>query len=156
LDTSEKYFTDVLQPEVQSYLDNPSSFRSAFNVARSLFHYHDWLYEDRRSDLERDFGKTFPNRGEFWGEVELDHQSHAFIRDFANASKHVRLTLRPSTSMTHIANTSLTVLRSGNTEINQRLFGGNMKMKDGDADVSFDFCVNHLFDYWQNLRSRLS
>jgi hypothetical protein len=62
LDTSEKYFDEILTPEVKSYFDSPSSFRSAFNVARSLFHYHEWLYEDRRLDLQKEFEKQFSNK----------------------------------------------------------------------------------------------
>jgi hypothetical protein len=155
LDTSEKYFTEILQPEVESYFANASSFRSAFNVARSLFHFHEWLYVDRLLDLESLYGRKFSSKGDFWGEVERAHQSHAFIRDFANASKHVRLTLKPSTSMTHIANTSLIVLKSNDTAIDPTVFGGSLKMKEGDTDVSFDYCVEHLFQYWEALRAKL-
>jgi hypothetical protein len=156
LDTSEKYFTEVLEPEVQSYLELPRSFRSAFNVARSLFHYHEWLYADRRADLERRYGRSFAKKGDFWGEVEAAHNAHAFIRDFANASKHVRLTIKPSTSMTHIANTSFTVLKSGNDNVDMNVFGGSLKMKDGNYDVSFDYCATQLFRYWKELRTNLS
>jgi hypothetical protein len=117
LDTSEKYFTEILKPEVQSFFANPSTFRTAFNVTRSLFHYHDWIYEDRRTALEAHFGKTLSKKGDFWAEVGAVHQAHGFIRDFTNASKHVRLTLRPSTSMTHIANTAIQVLKARSKSI---------------------------------------
>jgi hypothetical protein len=157
LDTSEKYFTDVLKPEYDSFFSAPASFRSAFNVARSLFHFHEWIYEDRKPELERHFGRTFANKGEFWGAVQSHHEAFGFIRDFANASKHVRLTLRPSTSMTHIANTAFQVLGWSSASRGTPRWGSqSLQMKDGAANVSFDYCVEEMFKYWTSLREQMA
>jgi hypothetical protein len=90
-------------------------------------------------------GKSFSSKGALWQYVESTDSRYGYIRDFANSSKHVRLTQTPSTDVHHIANTSFQVASSDSA------FGGGVKMKEHDTYVSFDECAEALFSYWQGL-----
>ena len=98
------FFAKIVKPNVDDYRNKPSEFRTAFNAATALFHFHEWLFEYKQAELEAKYSLRFSGKGDFWGYVGGLVPSSKFIRDLANASKHVKLTVRPSTSMTHIAN----------------------------------------------------
>jgi hypothetical protein len=51
LDTAKKYYAEVLKPQYDEFLSSPATFRNAFNLAGSLFHFHEWLYEDYKPQL---------------------------------------------------------------------------------------------------------
>jgi hypothetical protein len=48
LDSPGKYYAKVMKPGYDEFCASPSSFRTAFNLASSLFHFHEWLYEYSR------------------------------------------------------------------------------------------------------------
>jgi hypothetical protein len=156
LDTASKYYSELLRPEYQEFFSAAATLRSAFNLATNLFHYHEWLFDQHRSELEAHFGKPLLSHGAFWNEVENADRRFGFIRDLANASKHVRLTRRPSTSMTHVANTVLSVAAFDTAAFDRDAFDTpRVKMKDGSVDVQFDDCARALFDYWTNLSKKI-
>lgn len=39
------YFGQVLKPNKEAFLEAPSTFASALNLAASLYHFHEWLFE---------------------------------------------------------------------------------------------------------------
>jgi hypothetical protein len=105
LDDAKAFFELIVKTSVADFLSTPSQFRTAFNAVMALFPMHEWLYEYKRAELEAKYGQTFATKGNFWGHVQTLVPSAAFVRDLAKASKHARLTQRPSISMTHVANT---------------------------------------------------
>jgi hypothetical protein len=107
LDSASKYYSEVLKLEYDQFFAAPATLRSAFNLATGLFHFHEWLFEHHRKELEAHFGQIISCPAALWTEVEKMDNRFGFVRDLANSSKHVRLTRRPSTSMTHVANTFL-------------------------------------------------
>jgi hypothetical protein len=145
LDTATKYYSQILEPTHDEFFANPATLRSAFVLASALFHFHEWLFEHHKGALERHFGVTLGSAGTLWGEVENMDSRFGFIRDLANASKHVRLTKRPSTSMRHIANTTITVT---STVIDRAAI---ITLRDGAKDIDFDDCAQALFNYWTTL-----
>lgn len=153
LTDAKDFFVEVVDPSVSDFLSRPTTFRSAFSVVTALFHAHEWIYEFKRAEIEAHFGRAFASKGDFWGFVEKQVPQAAFIRDLANASKHVRLTIRPSTSMTHIANTSIQSVGFGGGSYGQSRYGGGptATMKDGSADISLDDCVSKLGVFWTGL-----
>jgi hypothetical protein len=80
-----------------------------------------------------------------------------FIRDVANASKHVKLDHSPSTSMTHVANVSIMTAGFGEGGFGEGRYGGaaELKIKDGSDDVSFDKCAQNMFQFWKTLITKL-
>jgi hypothetical protein len=153
LDSATKYYSEILKPAHDEFFANPATLRSAFILASALFHFHEWLFEYHKTALEGHLGATLGSKGALWSEVEKVDNRFAFIRDLANASKHVRLTKRPSTSMSHIANTTITV---ASTVIDQSSVStASVKMKDGANDIEFDDCARALFGYWTTLSGRI-
>jgi hypothetical protein len=91
-------------------------------------------------------------KGAFWQRVQTDEPKAAFIRDLANASKHVKLAIKPSTGMTHIANTFIQSSSYGTGGYGvARYSAPSVMMQDSTGDVSLDDCVNALYAYWKNL-----
>jgi hypothetical protein len=156
LDDAKAFFEQIVKPSVADYLGTPSQFRTAFNAVTALFHMHEWLYEYKRPELEAKYGQTFATQGSFWGHIQTLVPSAAFVRDLANASKHVRLTRHPSTSMTHVANTVIQSTGYGQLGYGQGRYGGrNTTIKDGSNDVLLDDCVQELMNFWEPLVAEL-
>lgn len=156
LHDAKAFFEQIVKPSVEEFLTTASQFRTAFNTATALFHLHEWLWEFKQAELEAKYGRTFASKGAFWGYVETLVPSSKYIRDLANASKHVRLTLKPSTSMTHIANTVIQTLGYGEGGYGMgRYSGENVMMKASGHEVSLDDCVMNLMALWQPLVAEL-
>jgi hypothetical protein len=156
LDSASKYYSEILKPEHDEFFAAPATLRSAFNFARSLFHFHDWLFDGHRAQLEAHFGTPLQSPGTFWAKVEKIDARFGFIRDLANASKHVRLTKKPSTSMTHVANTSLVVGVFSSTVFDPSVFDTTrVQMGDGQTEIQFDDCARALFRYWTDLSQKV-
>jgi hypothetical protein len=153
LSSASKYYSEILKPTYDDFFGNPATLRSAFILASVLFHFRDWLFEFHKTALEGHFGKMLDANWALWAEVEKVDTRFGFIRDLANASKHVRLTRHPSTSMTHIANTSITVVSS--VVDNSSAHTATVTMKDGSNDIDFDDCARALFGYWTTLATTI-
>jgi hypothetical protein len=133
LNSASKYYSEILKPTYDDFFGNPATLRSAFILASVLFHFRDWLFVFHKTALERHFGKTLKAEQALWAEVEKTGTRFGFIRDLANASKHVHLKHHPSTSTTHIANTSITVVSSVVDHSSTRT--ATVTMKDGSNDI---------------------
>jgi hypothetical protein len=79
-----------------------------------------------------------------------------FIRDVANASKHVKLE-HSSTSMTHVANVSIMTADYSSGSYGQGRYGGaaELKIREGSDVVSFDKCAENMFQFWESLIGKL-
>ena len=153
LANSKDYFDQVLRPNVDAFFNHVSTFSSAFNMASALFHFHEWLFQLDQAAIESLSGRAFSSPGDFWKHVESEVPEAAFVRDLANASKHVRLTIRPSTSMTHVANTVIQSAGYGEGGYGRGPYGGSgaVVLKDVTGDVYFDVCAKKLFAFWKTL-----
>jgi hypothetical protein len=159
LDSARKYYDWVLKPQYDDFFSKPAEFRHLINLASSLFHYHEWLFSDYSAQLhiELSVGQPVQTPGQFWAEVQATNANFGFIRDIANASKHVKLTRNPSTSMTHMANTTIQVATWDNAQWDQAKWDEPYATsKDGTSDVLFDTCANELFQYWDALINKLA
>ena len=108
---AEDYFLKVMKPNYDAYFGASSTFASAFNLATTLFHFHEWLFDQYKPQLEQNFNITFAGKGQFWQAIQGTNANFGYIRDVTNASKHVTIGgsrfAPPSTGMTHIANTHI-------------------------------------------------
>jgi hypothetical protein len=161
LNGAEDYFFQVINPNKEAFLSHPSTFSTALNFATSLFHFHEWLYEYFRPELEVQFGQTLSSPGVLWGLVEQAGQNFGYIRDITNASKHVAIgqgNHKASTGMSHIANTHIVSTGYGMGGYGQGRYGGapSVVFDDGGAQISFDQCAADLFEYWKKLLESLT
>jgi hypothetical protein len=157
VDSPQEYFKKILEPNYNSFMGAPSTFQSAFNVALSLFHMRDWVYNMKRCELEKALGQKFATQAAFWRYIEINVPGAAFIRDVANSSKHVKLDQSASTSMTHVANVAIMTTGYSEGGYGEGSYGGapELKIKDGSSDVSFDKCAQNTFKFWQTLIPKL-
>lgn len=147
LEDAQTYYSAILKPQYEKFFAKEATLLSAFNLANALFHFHEWLFASHKGELARHFGvKTHQA---FWKKIQDEDNRFGFIRDVANSAKHVILTKRPSTSMTHIANTFLVVAASPPTA--GRAGQDRVKMQDGATEVDFDDCAKKLLDRWTSL-----
>jgi hypothetical protein len=157
LSSAADYFAHVVRPNEAAFFGGPSTFAAALNLATSLFHFHEWLFNDFKAKLEAEFGTKFSDRGAFWQAVQANDPRFGYIRDVTNASKHVKIgepgKPRPSTGMTHIANTEIITLGYGMGGYGQGPYGGGptVVFHDGGSQISFDDCATALFRYWDAL-----
>jgi hypothetical protein len=99
--TAVDFFKQILEPDYRECIAAPADLRKAFHAAASLFHLRDWVAAT---------GSPNPTKGEL-KKLQSDLQAKlegrcglfAIIRDVANASKHLKLTINPSTSVTGAA-----------------------------------------------------
>ncbi|TAY52951.1 hypothetical protein [Rhizobium leguminosarum] len=142
LASSEDYFRQIVKPNIDAFFNAPSTFASAINLATSLYHFHEWLFDEFAAAINTHLGATFSSKGKFWSHVEATNAKFGYIRDVTNASKHVRIgggKFRPSTGMTHIANTSIISVSWGQGGFGQGAYGGgpNVVFDDGGNQISF-------------------
>jgi hypothetical protein len=108
---AEDYFIRVLRPNKEAFFGNASNFANTLNLATALYHFHEWLYASFKAQLEGELNTKFSGKGAFWQTVEAIDPRFGYIRDVANASKHVTIgepgKPKPSTGMRHIANTHI-------------------------------------------------
>jgi hypothetical protein len=150
------FFEEVARPSFDDFMNNQSSFKTAIHAATALFHLHEWVWEFKRTEIEAKYSQAFASRGVFWKLIEAKVPQARFVRDLANASKHVRLTIKPSTSMTHIANTTIQTVRFGEGDYGVgRDSAPSVVMKDGPNDISLDDCLQDLFHFWSSLLADL-
>jgi hypothetical protein len=150
LEDAQAYYSAILKPQYDKFFAEEATLLSAFNLANALFHFHEWLFASHKAELAREFGaRTVKTHQAFWKKIQDEDNRFGFIRDVANSAKHMILTLRPSTSMTHIANTFLVVAASPPTL--GRAGQDRVKMQDESTQVDFDDCAKKLFDRWTSL-----
>jgi hypothetical protein len=161
LNGSADYFAHVLKPNKEAFFGSPSTFAAAFNLATSLYHFHEWLFDEFKQQLETEFGETFRTKGAFWQVVEAADTRFGYVRDVTNASKHVKIGGRgvapPSTGMSHIANTHIITTGYGEGGYGSGRYGGgpSVVFDDSGSQISFDDCAAALFDYWESLLARV-
>jgi hypothetical protein len=156
LASAKDFFNEVVEPNYNDFMRSRSTFRAAFNVSVSLFHMADWVFEHSKASAERALGTTFQARPELWRLVESQVRRAAYIRDVANASKHVRLTHQPSSGLTRIANTYITsVSFQSNAFQNNAFQTGELRIDDNNQAIVFDDCAKDVYDFWKGLITSL-
>jgi hypothetical protein len=82
-----------------------------------------------------------------WEHIEKVQPKAKFIRDVANASKHVVIDRNPSTSMSHQANTLIQTAGFGEGGYGVgRYSAPSVMMSEGAGEVSLDGCARAVFD----------
>lgn len=152
MSNAKDYFGEIVEPTVGDFLANASSFRTTFETATALFHAHEWLWQHDRAALEAHYVQAFAKPKDLWNFIETQVPSAGYIRDVANASKHVRIDWRPSTGMSHIANTHIVTTGYGVGAYGAGRYGGrNVTMDDSGQSISFDDCVADLISFYRPL-----
>jgi hypothetical protein len=155
--SSKEYFQHVLKPNYDDFMRAESTFQRAINMASSLYHFHEWVFATDKIAAERELSATFASPHDLWNLVEAAVPEAGSIRDLANASKHVSIDRKPSTSMTHIANTSIVSVGWGQAGFGVGRYGGvpSVIMDQGSDPVSLDDGATKVFQFWEALVKKL-
>ena len=58
LTTAHDFFEQVLKVNYGRFNSSASSFATAFNAAVSLFHFHEWLFKSKKSELQVKYARS--------------------------------------------------------------------------------------------------
>lgn len=144
---------------MDTFFGEPSNFATAINLATSLFHLHEWLFDGFQSQLEQHFNAQFSGAGQFWKAVENTSPKFGYIRDVTNASKHVKIGRFPTlTGMSDMANTHLITTGYGQGGYGEGKYGGgpDVVLDNSGSKISFDDCAKELFAFWATLLQQLT
>ena len=106
IQTAVDYKTHIVDEEYAEFKKREKHLLSAYRLAQALFHLRDWTFNQyagtpnfRFSSPGKDYQKYLEDQCDKFG----------YMRDLANAVKHAELdpNMRPSTTMTSLANTGV-------------------------------------------------
>jgi hypothetical protein len=146
-----EYFEHIVAFNVSQYKIHPSSLPAAFNLASCLFSMHEWMWNTYGKAL----GENLDSAKDFNAHVQAECDAFKYIRDLANASKHISLT-SPSTQATHITDTS-----SIQSKYDEGVYGGSkygrgvVVINDGDKKVDFEAIADTVLLLWREQLEKL-
>jgi len=149
--TANDYFEQVVGYNLATYKAEPSNLPTAYNLAISLFHMHDWVWHTYSSTL----GTGLQNARGYNVDVQANCASFKHMRDLANAAKHVSLS-SASTQATQITDT--TAIDSGwsvGSWGTGKWGRGSIIINDGGTKVDFEDAADKVHAYWKELLSSL-
>lgn len=153
LTSARDYFEEVLKPAYNDFFASPSSFKNAYAMTNSLYHFHEWIWFYQEAALTQKFAIT--KKSDLWHQVvEQQVPDAGLIRDLNNVSKHVELKIgsNPSTQMHHSANTHIVSTGYGVGGYGVGRYGGNnVQLDEGGRNVSLDVVATALFGFWHVL-----
>jgi hypothetical protein len=152
IETAHDYFEQVVGYNLQQYKAQPTSLPLAYNLAISLFHMHDWVWVEHKATLQAHFDANVASKRGFNAHVQEACHSFKYIRDVANAYKHVSLS-SASTSATHISNTAATGYGEGGYGVGG--YGGGIIVVDGGTRINFLTAAGKVYEYWRDLLAKL-
>lgn len=134
------FFEQIVRPDTQEFFNNPSTLRNAVHLSNSLYHFHEWMFVDYKNEAAIRFDAEISKPADLWSHAQDVDIRFGYIRDVANASKHVTIDRKPSTGMKHISNTFIETTGWGEGRRGQAKWGGApmIVMIDGQQAISFD------------------
>ena len=162
--TAREYFDGVVAYNLQQYKAQPTNLPAAFNLANSLFHMYEWLWNGHETQIKNHYSQNFANNADFNSFVQSSCQSFKHIRDLANASKHMSLNNRASTSAKHITDTEAVSSvwdvdgnwdDNGTWDDRGKWGRGVVVINDGGQNIDFENCADDVHKFWQDLLKQL-
>jgi hypothetical protein len=151
--TAKEYFDEVVGYNLEAYKAKLTSLPAAYNLANTLFSMHEWVWDSYGNKLEPLLEVKLGNKGALNAHMQSKCPAFNYMRDVANASKHVTLTKNPSTQATHIKNTAVTGW--GESGFGMGNFGGSIMIDDGGTKVGFENKADEVHKYWKTLLDKL-
>ena len=153
--TAHDYFEQVVGYNLQQYKAQPTSLPAAFNLASTLFSMHEWVWDSYGSKLEQHLGVKLGGAAALNTHTQSNCPAFKYMRDVANASKHVSLS-KASTRVTHIKDTTAIESRWGEPVYGVSKYGrGVVVIDDGGTKVDFERAGDEVYVYWRDLLREL-
>ena len=113
----------------------------------------DWVWKSYDSkQLGQRLGVKLSNKSAFNEHIKCKCPAFKYMRDVANASKHVSLS-SASTQAKHIKDTGLSGWGEGGYGLGR--YGGSIMIDDGGKKVYFEEVAKEVYCYWKNLLEKL-
>jgi len=162
--TATDFWSEMVEPDYNEYLQAPADLRRAWHAAISLFHMSDWVFETHKNQVQSSFtfqdgrGNVSPASTSETFANALEQQCPDFgrIRGIANAAKHFKL--RPSgirpvqNAPRNAANTFVQVLGFlGQFFLDQSPIGGSVEVMlagPNGNDMKFSRIAKNVYDMW--------
>lgn len=156
ISNAQEYFIEAVGYNMRQFMNDRSCLPAAYNLANALFNMRDWIWHSCRKDIECHFGKKFPNREEFTRALTSACSNFEYVRDVANASKHVALT-HASTKATDITKTGLLPGSWGGSW--GKSWGGSwgrtIVIIDGSKHVHFELVSTSVYKFFDGFMSSI-
>jgi hypothetical protein len=149
--TAREYFDQVVAYDLDHYKAQPSSLPAAYNLAGSLFSMHEWVWDSYGDKLELQLGVKLRNAFALNSHTQSNCPEFKYIRDVANASKHVSL-INASTQATHITDTTAIESTFGGGVFGGSKFGRGVVVIDDDGTkIDFENTADKVYSYWEHM-----
>lgn len=150
--TASDYFEQVVGYNLQQYKAQPTCLPAAYNLAGTLFSMHEWMWHTYGEKLVQQLGVKPSGAAALNAHTQSNCPAFKYMRDLANASKHVTLTKNPSTQATHITDTTAIESRYGEGFSGVSKYGrGVVAIDDGGTKVDFEDAADEVYVYWRDL-----
>ncbi|MGB5863822.1 MAG: hypothetical protein WBG95_05940 [Sulfitobacter sp.] len=154
--TARDYFEQVISFNLTQYDERPSSLPAAYNLANALFSMHEWVWETYEEKLEAELGIILSSKSAFNHHIQTACPAFRYMRDLANASKHVSLH-SASTQAKHISDTSAIESKWGEGVWGVSKYGRGVVVIDDDGTkVDFENSAKEVHEYWFKMLAKLS
>jgi hypothetical protein len=154
VDTSALFKAIVVDEDYQEFKRDPANLRLAYHLGLGLFHLRDWTFWE--------YGGTstmpYSTMGCYQTYLESQCKDFGYIRDLANAVKHVELdpSKRPSTQMVGLANTKVSFAAFSSTAFQPNAFKTKTVIVSQTSPtdyVDFDKAADAVMSMWNRLFS---
>jgi len=105
VETAPEFKSAVVDRDYEEYKKNPTCLRLAYHLALGLLHLRDWTFEEH-SGSDR-WPYKFKEERKYQEFLAGECKYFGFMRDLANAVKHMKLKKWRSTKMEKLADTEL-------------------------------------------------
>lgn len=144
IENPKDYFDCVIYYNLEQYKNKPDFLPAAFNLSNSLFNMCEWMWHA----YEHQLGVNILAKNDYVRYVVKSCPSFRYIRDLANASKHVILNL-PSTKMVGISDAVAAESGFGRGEYGVGKFArGSVFIDNGGVRIDFEDAADEVFDFW--------
>ena len=90
INSAHDFWEKIVQPDYQEFTRDQTNLRLAAHAALSLYHIHDWVFEDYKGDTARIF--ECKSKSQFLDHIrQQECADFELLRGLANSHKHFRL-----------------------------------------------------------------
>ena len=116
---------------------------------------HEWIWDSYGNKLEQQLGVQLGGAAALNTHTQSNFPAFKYMRDVANASKHVSLS-KASTQATHITDTTAIESKFGLGVFGVSKFGrGVVVIDDGGTKVDFENAADEVYGFWKEQLEQL-
>jgi hypothetical protein len=141
--SAREYLDKIVVPDFEEFESDTTSLRKAFHCAQSLFHLHDWVFQDHKPTFSDCSDEKCLSQ-----KLAAESRDFAIIRDIANASKH--MSLRGGVILDRADAVSIQSTTFGEGPYGVGPYGGSprVRIRIDDHDEEFQTLAKNTLNMW--------